>query len=59
MQTIINLLKKLNIKYKNLNYYIEAFTHPTYLNEKQIKKYLSDKIKKKGENSPFLLFSEQ
>jgi ribonuclease-3 len=36
MQIIINLLKKLNIKYKNLNYYIEAFTHPTYLNEKQL-----------------------
>ena len=36
MQIIINLLNKLNIKYKNLNYYIEAFTHPTYLNEKQL-----------------------
>ena len=36
MQIIINLLNKLNIKYRNLNYYIEAFTHPTYLNERQI-----------------------
>ena len=36
MQKIINLLNKLNIKFKNLNYYIEAFTHPTYLNEKQL-----------------------
>ena len=33
---IINLLNRLGIKYKNLDIYIEAFTHPTYLNEKQI-----------------------
>ena len=33
---ITSLLDRLGIKYKNLDVYIEAFTHPTYLNEKQI-----------------------
>lgn len=33
---ITSLLDRLGIKYKNLDIYIEAFTHPTYLNEKQI-----------------------
>lgn len=32
---IIGLLNNLGIKYKNINYYKEAFTHPTYLNETQ------------------------
>jgi len=36
MKKIINLLNRLGIKYHNLDIYIEAFTHPTYLNEKQI-----------------------
>lgn len=36
MKKIINLLNRLGIKYRNINIYIEAFTHPTYLNEKQI-----------------------
>lgn len=36
MNKIINLLNRLGIKYHNLDIYIEAFTHPTYLNEKQI-----------------------
>lgn len=33
---LTSLLDRLGIKYKNLDIYIEAFTHPTYLNEKQI-----------------------
>lgn len=33
---ITSLLDRLGIKYKNLDIYIEAFTHPTYLNEIQI-----------------------
>lgn len=36
MKKIISLLNRLGIKYNNLNIYVEAFTHPTYLNEKQI-----------------------
>lgn len=36
MKKIINLLNRLGIKYKNINLYVEAFTHPTYLNENQI-----------------------
>ena len=36
MKKIISLLNRLGIKYRNLDVYVEAFTHPTYLNEKQI-----------------------
>ncbi len=36
MDKVVALLKRLGIKYKNLDIYLEAFTHPTYLNEKQI-----------------------
>ena len=36
MKQIINLLNRLCIKYRNLDIYKEAFTHPTYLNENQI-----------------------
>lgn len=35
MNNIIQILTALKIKYKNLNYYQEAFTHASYLNEKK------------------------
>lgn len=35
MEKIVNLLNRLKIKYKDINIYIEAFTHPSYLNENQ------------------------
>ena len=36
MKKIINLLDRLGIKYRHLDIYKEAFTHPTYLNEKKL-----------------------
>lgn len=35
--SIIKLLNKLKIKYKDLNYYIRAFTHSSYANENKTK----------------------
>ena len=36
MNKIVELLKRLNIKYKNIDIYKEAFTHPSYLNENNV-----------------------
>jgi ribonuclease-3 len=37
MNKIKVLLKKLNIKYENINYYVEAFSHLSYTNEHKSK----------------------
>ena len=37
MEQIKDLLKSLNIKYKNITLYYESFTHKTFANEKNIK----------------------
>lgn len=36
-QKIVNLLKKFNIVPKKISLYVDAFTHPTYANDKKIK----------------------